>query len=111
MAKKKRVLSSAVAEDEDCNADILPARSKKSRDERKQQAARDAKDDAVAEASAAPQSRRARKVMLFGCLQQMAPLDNPDAPPLLLLLLTQLSLRHWSGCETDKTKTVAVQPC
>jgi hypothetical protein len=60
MAKKKRELPSRSAPVDDCNADILPLRSKKSRDESK--AARDAENDAAAEATAAPQSRRARKV-------------------------------------------------
>jgi hypothetical protein len=56
MAKKKRELPSRSAPVDDCNADILPMRSKKSRDESKSE------NDAAAEASAAPQSRRARKV-------------------------------------------------
>ena len=56
MAKKKRELPSRSAPVDDCNADILPMRSKKSRDEGKTE------NDAAAEATAAPQSRRARKV-------------------------------------------------
>jgi hypothetical protein len=58
MAKKKRAAQSRSAEPDDCNADILPARSKKSRDDDKQDAVPEAADDAAA----APQSRRARKV-------------------------------------------------
>jgi hypothetical protein len=56
MAKKKRELPSRSAPVDDCNADILPMRSKKPRDESKTE------NDAAAEATAAPQSRRARKV-------------------------------------------------
>jgi hypothetical protein len=63
MAKKKRAPPSAATGD--CNADILPARPKKSRDESKQNAARNAQDNAAAEATAGPQSRRARKVRLL----------------------------------------------
>jgi hypothetical protein len=64
MAKKKRALPSPSNDVEDCNAEILQARSKKSRDEHKQKAARAAQDDAAAEATAAPHSRRARKVII-----------------------------------------------
>ncbi len=56
MAKKKRELPSRSAPVDDCNADILPMRSKKPRAESKTE------NDAAAEATAAPQSRRARKV-------------------------------------------------
>ena len=58
MAKKKRAAQSRSAEPDDCNADILPARSKKSREDDKQDTAPEAADNAAA----APQSRRARKV-------------------------------------------------
>lgn len=61
MAKKKRAAQSRSAEPDDCNADILPARSKKSREDDKQDAAPEAADNAD-NAAAAPQSRRARKV-------------------------------------------------